>query len=427
MSPEASTRSSERGAVLIHVAIGLIVLIAFSAFVVDYGVLWVSRGQAQNSADAGALAGAVALAYDVPPLGGNKNDIAKVVAEQVAEEHAVWSEAPGAVVQSPYGGVPPCAGAPETCVRVDSYRTGAAGSGGSAAIPTWFARLVGVDQQGVRAMAVARAAVGNATDCLKPWAVVDKWQERWPITAEWTPESVYDKYINSGSNKGAVDPAKDPPDYYEAPTTSSTGTGFHPFNPDGSYTSDYGRQISLKLGDQNDFAYGSGWFMALALGDNTGGDDYRDSIKGCVGFTYAIGQEVPVSTEPGNKVGPTRDSVGGADIHTQDADSIFNQDPGAYWNQSLNGGRGGVAGSAFPVSPRIVAVPLVNPDQIAQAQVNGRDTVTISNIMGFFVEGMTPDKKGVLGRLITMPGLKTVGTSPIGLGSAFLFNISLVR
>ena len=55
---------NERGAVVIHVAFALLALTMLSAFVVDYGELLVSRGQAQNAADAGALAGAVALAYN---------------------------------------------------------------------------------------------------------------------------------------------------------------------------------------------------------------------------------------------------------------------------------------------------------------------------------------------------------------------------
>ena len=54
----------DRGAIIIHVALALLALIAFSAFVVDMGAMWVSRGQAQNAADAGALAGAVALMKD---------------------------------------------------------------------------------------------------------------------------------------------------------------------------------------------------------------------------------------------------------------------------------------------------------------------------------------------------------------------------
>ena len=63
----------ERGAIIIHVAFALLALLAFSAFVVDMGVMWVSRGQAQNAADAGALAGAVALMKD----GGSSTEAAK--------------------------------------------------------------------------------------------------------------------------------------------------------------------------------------------------------------------------------------------------------------------------------------------------------------------------------------------------------------
>ena len=33
-------------------------------FVVDHGVMWIARAQAQNSADAGALAGAVTRGFD---------------------------------------------------------------------------------------------------------------------------------------------------------------------------------------------------------------------------------------------------------------------------------------------------------------------------------------------------------------------------
>ena len=54
--------NGERGAITIHVSIALIALLAFSAFVIDYGSMWVSRRQAQNAADAGALAGAISLA-----------------------------------------------------------------------------------------------------------------------------------------------------------------------------------------------------------------------------------------------------------------------------------------------------------------------------------------------------------------------------
>ena len=58
------TLRSEQGAVFVQVGISIFVLMAFNVFVLDYGVMWVSRRQAQNAADAAALAGAVARGYD---------------------------------------------------------------------------------------------------------------------------------------------------------------------------------------------------------------------------------------------------------------------------------------------------------------------------------------------------------------------------
>ena len=60
----ASHLSSERGTTLVNVALALVTLMGLAAYAVDRGIVWISRGQAQNAADAGALAGAVARAYD---------------------------------------------------------------------------------------------------------------------------------------------------------------------------------------------------------------------------------------------------------------------------------------------------------------------------------------------------------------------------
>ena len=59
-------QSSRRARVpsLFRLALLAFVLMAFNVFVMDYGVMWMARGQAQNAADAGALAGAIARGYD---------------------------------------------------------------------------------------------------------------------------------------------------------------------------------------------------------------------------------------------------------------------------------------------------------------------------------------------------------------------------
>ena len=90
---------SERGAVLIHVAILALVLIGFLTFVVDFGVMWVGRSQAQNAADAGALAGAVAMAVD--PNGWtdrSETGPARQAAYQMAMTHGVIGTTPNVVI-----------------------------------------------------------------------------------------------------------------------------------------------------------------------------------------------------------------------------------------------------------------------------------------------------------------------------------------
>jgi Flp pilus assembly protein TadG len=81
---------NERGAVLIQVAVALLALLALSSFVFDYGVMWVSRGQAQNSADAGALSGAISLAFD----SSTDQDAARAKAIALARRNRVWTEEP---------------------------------------------------------------------------------------------------------------------------------------------------------------------------------------------------------------------------------------------------------------------------------------------------------------------------------------------
>jgi hypothetical protein len=58
----AGERAGERGSVAIVVALALTVLLGFAALVVDVGLSWAVRAEAQTAADAAALAGASRLA-----------------------------------------------------------------------------------------------------------------------------------------------------------------------------------------------------------------------------------------------------------------------------------------------------------------------------------------------------------------------------
>ena len=126
MNTTHTARRSERGAVLIMVVVAMVALLAFGAFVIDYGVMWTSRGQVQTSADAGALAGAIALAFDSPTDFAG----AKTKAQAVARANNVWGQAPD--VQLTDVTFPPCPpgapGLPDTCVKVDAFRNQARGN-----------------------------------------------------------------------------------------------------------------------------------------------------------------------------------------------------------------------------------------------------------------------------------------------------------
>src|SRR5689334_17438560 len=130
-----SARRSERGAIALHVAIGLVVLIAFLTFVVDYGVMWVGRRQAQNAADAGALAGAIAMAFDANGwTDRSATGPARLAAQKLALSNGIWGAAPSVVMTTDvfFTGIPAAMCPPDVngntpCIRVDVYRNQARG------------------------------------------------------------------------------------------------------------------------------------------------------------------------------------------------------------------------------------------------------------------------------------------------------------
>src|SRR4051794_18325597 len=92
---------SDRGAILIQVAISILALTALTSFVVDYGVMWLARRQAQNAADAGALAGAIARAFDETANPPAANGATYQSAVKAAQANAVFGTTPTVTVSWP--------------------------------------------------------------------------------------------------------------------------------------------------------------------------------------------------------------------------------------------------------------------------------------------------------------------------------------
>jgi Flp pilus assembly protein TadG len=429
----ASSRlENQRGAVLIQVAVAMLALLALTAFVFDYGVMWVSRGQAQNAADAGALSGALSLAFN----GSTDLPGARARAIAAAQANKVWNQAPSVTnADVTFPACPPgIPGPQDNCVKVDVFRNQARGN----PLPTFFGKLAGIGSQGAVATATAQVIPGDTTACLRPWAVVDRWREFGPEGPDPLPTSTYDKYSNGqGSNP--------PPeaDVYIPPYLSG-GTGY-------TLPADYGRQFGIKMGPTGGSEISSGWFRTLDLprADTTqlGNRTVQDNILSCNGMPASIAGPATVCpasipntwadtvywaargcyrVQTGATIGSTRNSI----------ESLISRDPGARWS----GGQ--IVGSAFDPaagSPRVVPVGVMDIDwYLSQDPTGNNGVLRMVNIFGFFIEGMgdvnrttgaitlSPSGQSVIGRIMTVPATST-GTSTLPGSAAFLVTIRLVR
>jgi Flp pilus assembly protein TadG len=435
MTPTIPPRTNgQRGSALIQVAVAMLALLAICSFVFDYGVMWVSRGQAQTAADAGALSGAISLAY------GSPTDFAgaRLRAINVEQQNAVWGAPPSVTdADVTFPACPPGApGLPDTCVKVNVFRNQARAN----ALPTYFGRAANVLNQGVRATATAQIATGDTTDCLRPWAVVDRWNEFGPEGPTPGPLSTYDKYSNGQGNN--------PPqenDVYIPPSASGPGTGF-------SLPRDIGARFAVKIGASGS-PISSGWFRTIDLprADTTllGNNTVQSNILTCNGLpssfagpTTVCPTDIPNNwadtaywaargcyrVQTGATVGSTRNTV-------QD---LMARDSGASW---VNGQ--GIVGSSFDPpsrSPRVVPIGVMDIDSYMAANPTGQNGVLrMVNIFGFFIEGIGdidrntgqiifPSNNGqaVIGRIMTLPST-AVGNSSLPNSASFLRTILLVR
>ena len=410
MAPSA--QRSNRGAILINVALGLTVFIGMCAFVVDYGVMWVGRGQAQNAADAGALAGAVAMAFDNngwtdrTPTGP-----ARASALRLAQLHSIWGEAPNVDVNtdvfftdSPAAMCPPDPNGLTPCIRVDVYRNQARGN----PLPALFGLAVGLVDQGVRATATARVAVADASDCLKPWIIPDKWAEYYPVEAPWTSNSTFE----TGEQQGQTWTPFNPPDVYTPPSSNGTGTGF-------TVANDLGTMVTLKAGGPQT-SISPGVYFPVRLptytGGSTGGSDYEANIADCNGVAIPIGSFL--ESENGNMVGPT----------THGVEALIAKDPTARWDpatKSVINSCATASPSCGTSSPRIVAVPIFDTALYESTTRQGIPTFKVVNILGFFLDEM--QGHDVRGYLTEEPAQSTGSVTSIDPLASFLTTIQLIR
>ncbi len=441
------SRRGERGAIIIHVAIALIALLAFASFVVDYGVFWVSRRQAQNAADTGALAGATSLLLD-----DGTTATAKLSAETFTGQSAIWGQAnvpggSGNIVVAASGtaageeNIPPC-GTNRGCVRVDVFRNEPDRNGTvrGAALPTFFSNIVGINSQGVRATATAETAAGNNIRCLLPFAVIDRWADNYD-------DKVVTTYFPNDGQTGTNGwTAND--EYQQANGDVYVGPyGNNPSHTGWTIAGDYGRQLILKDGSPG--TYSAGWANEVDLPDSTGSKDYKWNIENCnetpIGIASAADpcpavnwENGCVSIKTGVSQGPTSQGIG--DL----TKGLVAQDPAAVWNPSATSPvpnkTGAVTGGGGMASPRVRPIVIIDINNYINRGCSGTTCIAkVANIIGFFVEGMCKDvtldsgmacddpNKDVVGRIVTLPGSFAAGTGTVDESAAFVKVVRLVR
>jgi hypothetical protein len=296
------------------------------------------------------------------------------------------------------------------CIRVDVYRNQERGN----PLPSIFGQAFGITAHGVRATATARMAIADASDCLKPWIIPDKWLDRYDVTPtidvdNWTEDDRFE-------TRDDMDNPLPNPDIYTPPSTPGGGTGFKatPISQGG----DIGRRVVLKQGGPST-SIGPGVFQPVRIprydGESTGGDEYRENIATCNGLPIGIGDVL--ESENGNMVGPTR----------QGTLDLIALDPNAQWDSTTNSVVNSCA-TATPScgrSPRIVAVPVYDTSSYDTTRRQGLPTFTVVNILGFFIDDMQGND--VVGYFTEVPGLVRSATAAVDPNAAFMFSIQLIR
>jgi Flp pilus assembly protein TadG len=352
----------DRGSVLVVVASSMLALTSAVALAIDVGLLTTARLEAQRAADASALAGAGAFVRSP----GNES-----LARQLASEYAGQNTVRGTPVSLLEGDV--VVDTDELTVQVTVFRVADRGS----AIPTFFARVFGIDEVGVAATATAEAAPAGGINCLLPVAVPDRWYEAGGPgndPDDYNPEDgdVYTPWIQ---------PETDPPVYND--------------NFTGYAESDLGAEIELTTNKANG-GLNPSWYYPWRPPGQSGASDYRTNVSSCVDPTilYYVGMQV--DTEPGNMSGPTM----------QGFKDLIDQDPTATWNANMkcvvsDGYQSSLDASKCRSSPRIRPVPLFNPTEEPDP---GSKPFEFTNFAGIFVSEVRG--KSVYGRWLGYTGVK---------------------
>jgi Flp pilus assembly protein TadG len=378
----------ESGMSLVFVGMGLMAFLSASMLAIDVGMLMTARNQAQNSADAGALAGATALAFDdyddrTPTGPAVTSAITAGKANQVMNAEVSLEPADVVFLNDPAG--------QSNRVKVTVYRRSSRGNPLSTLVASFF----GMPTADIAATATAEASPANAVQCPLPFTIPDRWQET--TTPPWDPN---DDDFDVVTKKGV--PVANP-DIYIGPQDKATYTGY-------DAERDKGMRVVLKADNGSKLAP-SMYQVWDVEGGNRGSDDVRQSIAHC-SSSNVMGFGDTYVHKPGMQTGPVAQGI---------ADLIA-LDPNAYWDED----KGEPVSQYGSNSPRVRVIPLFDPYYYDTGEAGGRNaSLKFVNYLGFFIEGMNGNE--VVGRVTPVSGLFKGGAFGPAPEGAFPKAIRLVQ
>ena len=347
----------ESGATLVITAIVLFALLGITALAIDVGRLYVAKQHAQNVCDSAAMAGAPMLTGkpECTSSSGLAATAARVNAASNNQVTPAWlvlvagSTSPGVLITFPSGTVADDAG------RSIPVKSGEAiKAEGYVNVSLLFARIFGRQNAAVPASSTA---------------ILEE--------ASYVASSLYVPLSISS-------------------TTLLGGSGVPPIA--------FGEQATMKVDMwQQDFL-GSGNFGPLDFstlaGGGGGGSTYRQLLAGRGGvYGISAGGTFWIPTLPGSKVGPTWQGL--QDRLDAEPLAALQDDRYAWqnWLDMFDENTG-----LYPNSTRIILVPVVD---VETTPVNGKKSVKVIGMAGFFIEHVTSNKeepndefKTVTGRFI---------------------------
>jgi hypothetical protein len=325
----------------VWVGMGFMTFFAASTLAIDVGMYMTARSQAQNAADAGALAGATALVfddYDDRSAGG------PAVRSAVTTSEANLVIGRTVSVQSGDVTFPVGPTGLSNRVQVNVFRT----TNRENPVATMIGPIFGVNTVDIGATATAEASPANAVRCAKPFTIPARWEEH-SVPAN----DRFEKYDNKGKIIENADVF--PP---------TTGGIYWPV----------GTRMVLRAGTGNQIeaSYYQSWVMPGGSKD-IGKDKMEWDIAHCNKTVLTVDPDNPfyLTQEPGDSVGPMRDGI----------DQLLAQDPNAKWVNNK------VIDSCCNPSPRVFPIPLYDPDEYQNGITHGRNaTLKLVGYLPFFLD-----------------------------------------